>query len=193
MEVIQGTTEPYRKPVLLRDSVLSAERFTQLYDMYYPRIYKYVWYRINDHYAAEDVCSLVFESVIGRYSSYSQDKAPFDVWLFAIARNAVTDYYRAQKKRSFFSLDSILDSVFSRPSPEELAIREDNNRALLKAMAKLRDKERNIIAMKYAAGLKHSEIAQIMGVSESQIGVVLFRSLKKLQKILQAGGFNHEQ
>ncbi|WP_256721888.1 sigma-70 family RNA polymerase sigma factor, partial [Paenibacillus odorifer] len=89
------------------------------------------------------------------------------MWLFAIVRNAVTDYFRAQKKRSYTSLDSLLELIFPKPSPEELAIREDNNQALFKALSKLREKERNIIAMKYGAGLKNSEIAQIMGVSES--------------------------
>jgi len=50
-------------------------------------------------------------------------------------------------------------------------IREDNNQALFKALSKLREKERNIIAMKYGAGLKNSEVAHIMGVSESKIGL----------------------
>lgn len=54
-------------------------------------------------------------------------------------------------------------------------------------MAKLRDKERNIIAMKFAAGLKNSEIAELMGVSESNIGVVVYRIINKLRKYLEVG------
>lgn len=58
---------------------------------------------------------------------------------------------------------------------------------MFQAMAKLRDKERNIIAMKFAAGLKNSEIAELMGVSESNIGVVVYRIINKLRKYLEVG------
>ncbi|MDF2678826.1 MAG: polymerase subunit sigma-24 [Brevibacillus sp.] len=175
------------------DRLLSSEIFTQIYDAYYTRVYKYVCYRINNHYAAEELCSHIFEAVISKYSTFSPEKSNFEVWLFAIARNAVTDYFRSlKKKRAVFSLDSILDMVLAKPSPEEMVIQGDNNRALFLALAKLSDKERNIIAMKYAAGLKNSEIADLLGVSGSNIGVVLYRSLKKLQKELDKGGFLYE-
>ncbi|MBT2292776.1 sigma-70 family RNA polymerase sigma factor [Paenibacillus albidus] len=192
MEVIQGKVDRYKPTERSNEAMMSKEEFTQMYDTYYQRVYKYICYRINNHHAAEDICSQVFESVMCKYYSFSQEKSNFEVWLFAIVRNAVTDYYRAQKKRSYSSLDSLLELIFPKPSPEELAIREDDNQALFKALAKLREKERNLIAMKYGAGLKNAEIAQIMGVSESNIGVVLYRSLKKLHVSLKAGGFNNE-
>ncbi|MED4753701.1 sigma-70 family RNA polymerase sigma factor [Brevibacillus choshinensis] len=175
------------------ERLMPSEEFTQIYDAYYTRIYKYVCYRINNHYAAEEICSHIFEVVISKYSSFSPGKSNFEVWLFAIARNAVTDYFRSRKKkRAVFSLDSILEMVLAKPSPEDMVIQGDNNRALFLALAKLSDKERNIIAMKYAAGLKNSEIADLLGVSGSNIGVVLYRSLKKLQKELDKGGFLNE-
>ncbi|WP_081390634.1 sigma-70 family RNA polymerase sigma factor [Paenibacillus odorifer] len=192
MEVIQGKVERYMNTERSREAIMSKEEFTRMYDTYYQRVYKYISYRINNHHVSEDICSQVFETVMCKYYSFSQEKSNFEVWLFAIVRNAVTDYFRAQKKRSYTSLDSLLELIFPKPSPEELAIREDNNQALFKALSKLREKERNIIAMKYGAGLKNSEIAQIMGVSESNIGVVVYRSLKKLHISLKAGGFKNE-
>ncbi|MFH5183954.1 sigma-70 family RNA polymerase sigma factor [Paenibacillus sp. TAB 01] len=164
---------------------LTTEKFAQLFDTYYHRVYKYICYRINNHYAAEDICSHVFEVVISKYETFSPEKSNFEVWLFAIARNAVTDYFRSLKHRSYFSLNAIVNMVLPRPTPEELVIRDDKNKALFTALAKLSDKERHIIAMKYAAGLKNSEIAELLGVSGSNIGVVLHRSLKKLQKDLK--------
>ncbi|WP_339189539.1 sigma-70 family RNA polymerase sigma factor [Paenibacillus sp. FSL P2-0121] len=192
MEVIQGTADRYKNIERSRGAMMSKEEFTRMYDTYYKRVYKYISYRINNHHVSEDICSQVFETVMCKYYSFSEEKSNFEVWLFAIVRNAVTDYFRGQKKRSYTSLDSLLELIFPKPSPEELAIREDNNQALFKALSKLREKERNIIAMKYGAGLKNSEIAQIMGVSESNIGVVVYRSLKKLHISLKAGGFKNE-
>jgi len=134
----------------------------------------------------------VFEIVISKYNSFSPEKSNFEVWLFAIARNCVTDYFRAQKRRNHFSLDAIMHMVLPKSSPEDIVIREDSNEALFKALAMLSDKERNMIAMKYAAGLKNAEIAELLGVSGSNIGVVLHRSLKKLQKELHTGGILDE-
>jgi RNA polymerase sigma factor (sigma-70 family) len=80
--------------------------------------------------------------------------------------------------------------VMSRPSPEEMMIRDDDNQALFAALAKLNDKERNIVAMKYAANLTNTVIADLLGISGSHVGVVLYRSLKKLHKELERGGFH---
>jgi RNA polymerase sigma factor (sigma-70 family) len=77
------------------DGAMTAEKFAQLYDVYYKRVYKYICYRINNHYAAEDICSQVFEAVISKYHSFKPEKSSFEVWLFAIARNAVADYFRS--------------------------------------------------------------------------------------------------
>ncbi|MFS0840319.1 sigma-70 family RNA polymerase sigma factor [Paenibacillus sp. 1P03SA] len=193
MESVSINREIYRnQDETTRETILTSEQFSELYEMYIDRVYKYIYYRIHNSYETEDICSKVFETVISKYNSFSEEKAKFDVWLFAIVRNAVTDYFRARKKRFHFSLDSITGHILPKPSPEELAIRGDEHQALFKALEKLRDKERNIIAMKFAAGLKNSEIAELMGVSESNIGVVVFRSLKKLQKILEAGRFRNE-
>ncbi|RNB77959.1 sigma-70 family RNA polymerase sigma factor [Brevibacillus panacihumi] len=171
----------------LGGDVLTTDEFSQIYEMYFNRVYKYICYRINNHYEAEDLCSQVFETVITKYHTFSEEKARFDVWLFAITRNTVTDYFRSRKKRFHFSLDSITELILSKPSPEELAIRDDEHQAMFQAMVKLRDKERNIIAMKFAAGLKNSEIAELMGVSESNIGVVVYRIINKLRKYLEVG------
>ncbi len=193
MEMAPANTAVYQNQKShIQAGLMPTEQFAQIYDLYYKRVYKYICYRINNHYAAEDICSHVFEAVISKYHSFSSEKSKFEVWLFAIARNAVTDYFRSQKKRAFFSLDSILNMVVSKSSPEEIVIRDDNNRALFTALAKLSDKERHIIAMKYAAGLKNSEIADLLGVSDSNIGVVLYRSLKKLHKVLHIGGFIYD-
>ncbi|CAG7641849.1 ECF RNA polymerase sigma factor SigM [Paenibacillus solanacearum] len=193
MESVQAAKEIYRHPQdKLHADVLSAAQFSEIYELYFDRVYKYICYRIQNQHEAEDLCSQVFERVILHYHKFSAEKAKFDVWLFAIVRNAVTDYYRARPKRFHFSLDAIAEFIFPKPSPEELAIQDDTNQALLQAVAKLRDKERHIIALKFGARLKNAEIAELMGISESHLGVVVHRSLKKLQNLLLKARFMDE-
>ncbi|MFD5022979.1 hypothetical protein ACFWMP_29250 [Paenibacillus sp. NPDC058367] len=78
----------------------------------------------------------MFETVMCKYYSFSEEKSNFEVWLFAIVRNVLTDYFQGQKKRSYTSLDSLLELIFPKPSPEELDIREDNNQTLFKELSK---------------------------------------------------------
>jgi RNA polymerase sigma factor, sigma-70 family len=171
---------------------LTVGEFDEIFDQYYKRVYKYICYRTDDRNAAEDLCSQVFERVINKYHTFSSEKSSFEVWLFAIARNIVTDYHRSGKSRILLSLDNILDMISPNSAPDEKIMEKDRNEKLLTAMGKLSEKERNIVAMKYAAGLKNSEIAALFGISDSNVGVVLYRSLKKLQKLLDLGGYERE-
>jgi RNA polymerase sigma-70 factor (ECF subfamily) len=168
------------------------EDFTWIYTTYYKRVYKYICYRISDEHMAEEICSHVFEKILTNYHTASENKMSFEAWIFAIARNTVTDYYRAQKKNSYFSLDTIFNKASTKPSPDECIISAEENSYLFQALNRLKDKERGIISLKYGAELKNTEIAKLMDISESNVGVILYRSLKKLEKILVAGGFKYE-
>lgn len=197
MEIAHNNTYIHQKDSLNTVTTvkkdISSDQFGVIFDMYYKRVYKYICFRINNQHMAEDLCSQAFEKVITRYATFSPEKSTFEVWLFAIVRNIVADYHRKNKKGFHLSLDSILDLVSPCPSPEDGIITEEGNKKLFLALRKLSEKERNIISMKFAAGLKNSEIAELMGISHSNVGVVLYRSLKKLQKLLYTGGYENEK
>lgn len=68
--------------------------FAAVFEAYYKRIFNYIAYRVSCRYTAEDLASQVFEKTLSKLPGYSPEKAPLEVWLFAIARNVVNDYYR---------------------------------------------------------------------------------------------------
>lgn len=78
--------------------------FIYIFETYYKRIYNYIYYRINSHHSAEDLTSQIFEKVMIKIDTYNKEKAPFEVWLFGIAKNVVNDYFREQKSIRFFQL-----------------------------------------------------------------------------------------
>lgn len=167
--------------------------FTKIYETYYKRIFKYICYRMDEQHMAEELCSEVFERIIAKYSSFSgKDNMSFESWIFAIARNTITDYYRGKKRRFHFSLDYIIDMVSPKASLDEELVIEENNTYLFKALGKLNERDRSVVSLKYGAELKNIEIAKLMGLTESNVSVILCRSLKKLQKILVCGGFKYE-
>ena len=154
----------------------------------YKRVYNYISYRINNHHDTADLVSQVFERVIQKYSTYDPKRSAFEAWLMTIARNTVTDYLRKQKRAFNISLDSVIDFISGRSQPEEIIVVNESNASLVKALAKLNEKERNVVALKFAAELKNTDIAKVMGISDSSVGVILFRSLKKLRKELEKEG-----
>jgi RNA polymerase sigma-70 factor (ECF subfamily) len=166
--------------------------FAAIYDHYFPRVYNYVRYRVGDVEAADDLTAQVFERTLVNIGRYRPERAPFAAWLFAIARNAVSDYLRAQRRRRWFSLEMLRDRSSAEPQPEEVAIGNETRAELLAAVARLSDRERDLIALKFAAGLTNRRIAELTGLSYSNVGVILYRAVRRLRAELNVKEGDHE-
>lgn len=176
----------------MNDGPSQLDTFMEIYEAYYKRVFKFICYRVSDSHMAEELCSQVFERIISKYGTFSGSGVKLESWIFTIARNTITDYYRSKEKRFHFSLDAIIDMISPKGSPDEHILKGENNSYLLQALARLNDKERSVISLKYGAELKNTEIAKQLGLSESNVSVILCRGLKKLKKILISGGFKYE-
>jgi RNA polymerase sigma-70 factor (ECF subfamily) len=183
----KALTMSFSKELCLQDKSHSyADIFADIFDRYYNRIYKYMRYRLNSIEEAEDLSSQVFEQVMRKIDTYHPERAPFEVWLFTIAQNTVNAYYRHRKRWIWSPFESIRNLPSERPNPEAMAVHSEDQDRLLAALNSLGERERNIIAMKFAGGLKNREIAELMGLSESNTGVILYRSLHQLREILKS-------
>lgn len=165
----------------MKEKVCEERDFEYIFETYYKRVYNYIYYRINCKCSAEDLTSQVFEKVMIKIDTYSEKKSPFETWLFSIARNTVNDYFRSLKRHKFFSLDSIKELISKEKTPEEILEVSETNDKLLEALQGLNSKERNIIALKFGGSLKNKEIAEILNITETNVGVMLYRSMKKLR------------
>lgn len=172
--------------------IFNIDEFTKIYEAYYERIFKYIYYKIGDKHMSEELCSQVFEKIILNYNKFSGSEGSLDGWIFTIAKNVITDNYRKSKNIFCFPLDFLNNNISLKKTPDESTLSKEDNVYLINALKKLNSKERSVISFKYGAGLKNTEIANIMGLSESNVGVILCRSLKKLKKILVKDGFNYE-
>ena len=154
-----------------------------MYDQYHKNVYNYIAFRINNHHDAEELASDVFVKAIQGWKSYDHT-FPMEGWLIGIAKNVVTDYLRKTMRRKFLTFDSILELVSADRQPEEVVVINEESKKLMSAMVRLRDKERQILSMKFATELKHSEIAVILKISESHVGVTVHRAMNKLKKFM---------
>lgn len=167
---------------------IDDEVFVEIYDIYYKNLYNYVCFRINNHYDAEDLVSTVFVNVIKRFSTYNPDKASLEAWLVGIAKNVVNDYLRSRMSKKFVSVDNLLFMASPYAQPDQLALQNEEYRVIMNAMSRLKEKDRQVLSMKFVTELKNTEIAGLLGISESNVAVSIHRSLKRLKKLVEKEG-----
>ena len=142
-------------------------------------VYAYVLGLLGDPAAAEDVTALAFERVLSRRASFDRARGGLRPWLFGIARNAALDELRRRRRLTRLEVD---------PADGDLeATAGDDGEVLLRrtavrtALADLPARDRELIALKFHAGLSHTEIARVLGISESNAGTQLHRAITKLR------------
>ncbi|MCB8942344.1 MAG: sigma-70 family RNA polymerase sigma factor [Ardenticatenaceae bacterium] len=152
-----------------------------VYQAQMPRIYNFLRYRLHDELVAEDLTAVTFEKAWRHRHSYQPHQAAFTTWLFTIARNAATDYLRRQQEH-----DPLPETAVSpTPTPEETISHQQSLAFLHQLLADLPDREQEILALKYGAELSHRDIARQMGLTAVNVGIILYRTLRKLRPLLQ--------
>ena len=169
----------------VRENESTRQTFAELYEEYLPKVYRYINYRINDTQITEDLTSTVFEKALTNFGKYSKDRASFSTWIFSISRNVVIDYYRAQGRRQTVPLDETTDIVSRDPSPEDELLKKEEREKLQVYLMELPQDEQEIIRLKFAAELNNRQIARMLGLSESNVGTKLYRSIRKLRDVFQ--------
>lgn len=163
----------------------SWERLEQLYRSSRDDVYAYVLTLLRDRASAEDVTALAFERAYSRRHTFDRRRGAERPWLFGIARNAALDELRRRRRAAALLADS--RSVQRQPAwpqqDEDVLVRRSAVRA---ALAALPLRERELIALKFHAGLSNAELGQVLGVSESNAGTMLHRTIKKLRSAVSA-------
>ena len=160
----------------------NQEVFAGLYDEFMPKVFRYIRYKVDNEQTTEDLTSKVFEKALVSFDKYSKDKAAFSTWIFSIARNTLIDYYRTNKTRQQVSLDEAIETPSREPSPEEEVEKKAEQKCLRGCLAKLPEDDQEIIRLKFAGEFNNRQIAKMLGLSESNVGVRLFRAVKKLRE-----------
>jgi len=171
--------------VLVSRAKAEPSAFADVYDHYFPRVYNYVRYHVRDAETADDITVQVFERALINISGYRPERASFADWLFAIARNAVRDHIRGQKRRRWLPLETLYGRASDDPQPDEIVIRNEFHQRLRAAVASLSDREQELIALKFAGGLTNRSIARLCGLKESNVAVVLYRAIGRLRSKLR--------
>ena len=142
-------------------------------------VYAYVAGLLRDRSAADDVTALAFERAYRKRRSFNPKRGSHRAWLFGIARNAALDELRRRKRQAELVTEPADESGIPADEAADVALRRA---ALRQAMATLSSRDRELVALKFFAGLSNPEIAQVIGTSESNAGTKLHRVIEKLRR-----------
>jgi RNA polymerase sigma-70 factor (ECF subfamily) len=155
------------------------DRFEALYRSSRDDVYAYVATLLGDRAAAEDVTALAFERAFRRRRTFDRRRGEERAWLFGIARNAALDELRRRRRTVSLAAEPDQDAGEESGDGVEITLRRT---AVRVALTQLSAREREIVALKFHAGLSHAELAQVLGITESNAGTQLHRTLQKLRK-----------
>ena len=159
--------------------------FEALYRESRDDLYAYVAGLLRDRAAAEDVTAAAFERAYRKRRRYDPRRGTRRAWLFGIARNAALDEQRRRGRQTSLAGD-VLDPEGADPAEEaEVALRRS---VLRSALAGLGPRERELVALKFFAGLDNAEIATVLEISESNAGTRLHRTIEKLRRACDEAG-----
>lgn len=171
-----------------------AEAFKQLYSLYLPRVHTYLSYRVGRWQDAEDLTSEVFlrvvEGLVGGSFAWRHQNS-FAAWVFRIAHNLVSRFHRdarAGQGGHPVPLDELPPIAANDLLPEDALLRKEVFQQLHRLVNDLPERKREVVSLRYFAGLRNREIAQVLGIDERTVASTLSRALDELETGLQADG-----
>lgn len=149
--------------------------FDSLYRESRDDLFSYLAYLVGDRSLAEELTAQAFERAFSKRRLFNRSRGDLRGWLFSIARNAAVDELRRGGR------ESALDLV---PEPAAPEAPRDERLIVSEAMRRLRPAERELIALKFFAGLDNDQIARVLRVSRSNAGTQLHRAMTRLREAI---------
>ena len=156
-----------------------VKEFEELYRASRDDVYAYVATLLRDRFAAEDVTALAFERAYRKRASFRPGRGSPRAWLFGIARNAALDELRRRARTAPVGAEPVDEDAVSFEDEAEIGARRLAVRAALES---LHPRERELVALKFFAGLSNAELAAVLGTSETNAGTRVHRAIHKLRE-----------
>lgn len=155
----------------------------QLYYQHQNAVFRYLWARLGERARAEDLTGEVFMRMLTALPNY-RATAPFRAWLYRIAHNLLIDHYRKHGQTQRVPLET----AEAQPVPEadvlNLAERQITLSRLQAALNQLDETQREVVTLRFLAGLSLQETAAALEKTEAAIKALQHRGLAALRQAL---------
>jgi RNA polymerase sigma-70 factor (ECF subfamily) len=156
--------------------------FGMIFDHYHEAVYRFIASRVHRPSDAEDLTQLVFVKALEALPRYEARGVPFGGWLFRLARNAVIDHVRTH--RDHVGLESASERPGGDAGPDEIVAVRQAVDEVAAALDALTDEQREVIALRFFAGLSAREAAAVMGKQEGTVRGLQFRAIAAMRRTL---------
>jgi len=171
--------------LLARARKLEADALSQIHDMYYAPIFRYVAFRVGDRTVAEDLASEVFTRLLSALRDRSAPQNTLRGWLYGVAARVVSDHFRKRYRAPEVELNESLVSREAGPAEivEAMLARED----LKQAMTGLTEEQQNVLALRFGYDMPIQEVARTLGKTEGAVKQLQARAIAALARRLSPG------
>lgn len=146
----------------------------------------YLRVRVGDESLAEELTAATFAQAFAKRHQL-RNAAAFPGWLFRIAHNELAQHFRRRSNRGTVVVDFDFLAALPAPGlePDEVIARQQQGQVMLRALLTLPPREQEILDLKFVAGLSNIQVAEATGLTPSNVGVIIFRALRKLRAAMQ--------
>ena len=183
-QAAEKQAEREAEKVLVQQAInRDTSAFAQLYDKHVVRIYRHIYYLVNDAREAEDLTAQTFLKAWEAIDRYKERGAPFVAWLLRIAHNLTVSFLRSKRDHSVLD-EAYVDQKQNR-NPEEALERSSDEKSVREAVLRLREEQRQVIMLRFVEELDYREVAAVIGKSVPAVRVIQHRALGNLRRIMQ--------
>lgn len=161
---------------------LSPQAWSEIYDTNFPKIYSYVYRRLEDHSAAEDLASHVFLEAVRGIGGFQYRGVSLLAWLYRIAHNLTCDHLRRAAARPVVHLGN--GNGNHEPQVSDASEQVDMWQDISRALRRLPDDHQQILILRFIEGLPVAAVAVIMGKREGTVRVIQHRALGQMRRLL---------
>jgi len=159
-----------------------AAHFRFLYEKYFKRIFLFIYHRVEDRSEASDLASQVFLKAMQRLHQYQSRGLPFSAWLYRIAVNECTDFFRKNKRAKVVYVEDIsFNHLYEEMFPDDINVELEKKLHLV--LRQLNEREMQIIELRFFEGLPYKMVADILETTENNVKAKTYRILEKMKKI----------
>jgi RNA polymerase sigma-70 factor (ECF subfamily) len=166
-----------------------SDAWGELYRRYAPAIYRFCRRILPAREDAEDATTEIFMKVRQKLGTYDATR-PFTAWLYKVASNHCWDTLRRRHIRQDLETGEVENLPLEHPDPSQLERlqAERTSKEVRSGLAKLPDRARMALVLRYYAEMSYDEIAETLGVRRAFVGVLLLRARHQLRDVLQGSG-----
>lgn len=175
-------SDDFLRSLILKAKAGEQAAFGQIYDHFFKKIYTFIYFRVGHKEVAEDLTEDVFLKAYSKIANISQEGS-FESWIYQIARNRVTDYYR--EKKLVIALDEVENSLVYETNVIDIINLQKQQIIFLKLLKELGAEQQIVLKLKFLENLDNATIAELLHKNEGSIRVIQHRAIIKLQELIK--------